>query len=397
MASLSRKKSASHPVLKVRDIESVLSDLKERLEEDGFPQAQGFLPDADVVYKGTRKDKPQSKKKYKKNAYYYHRFGKYKKSGDPWRPERRERVKYNYDKVSLISEFKEVNVDLVRSIALKERRINSILSTEIVKGIGINDAGEGRLYILESKCSTYVKIGRTINDPKMRLSDYSKKHALEGELRLHAAFPTSLVNQVEKDVHSRLKHKRRLIGTGARELFDVNADYASELIKNVLLRYNNIEFVNHVINTNVRLREEIKELENSKRKAENSLKNQFKRYLKNKSQERYEEIKNLEEYLSLSNYRKIVTRIPMRKGRNNLSQDYSLIQIAAGRGLAMTFILIIPMFALKAIVDPILELGIPSYAAMLFIGGLAGGLHSAKARYGAVRSRFEELCSQQAT
>ena len=302
-------------IIHLRDVQELIDEVTAGFSSSNLSVNLDSFFNAEKLHRAIQGHKTKTYKPSKPNNYYYHKYGKYKKEGDPWRYERKPKVIYNNEFSKFTSEFKEVDVSLVRKAAALGSRANELFETEIlttVRGLR-HDSERGFVYVLNSSETNISKIGMTKNSAHQRLKDYVATHQLQGNWSVYAVFPTHFVSKVEREAHDKFSHLRISTDTGARELFRVSPDRAEIEIKKILSQYNKQSFVSRVTSVNGELRRMINERNLIRSELIKSLNSQILNYLSAKNAESRDFDVRHREYESKPLHQKIFTPKPIKK------------------------------------------------------------------------------------
>ena len=298
-----------------QDVEELVADLKldftSANSSNDLPEF--FRPE--VLHRAIQGHKTINYKPSNPNSYYYHNYGRHKKSGDQWRFERKPKFTHNRDYSNFVNEFKEVDVSLIIQAASLGGRANELFENDVLKTVrGLrSDSERGFIYILSSTETGVSKIGMTKNSAHQRLRDYVSTHQLKGNWIVFAVFPTEFVSKVEREAHDFFSTKRVSTATGARELFQVSPEIAEREIQKILRQYNKDVFIRKVSLVNSKLRSTICERNRVRSELIESLNSQIFEYTRAKNAEAADFLKRREEYEALPLHKKIFFQTPIQK------------------------------------------------------------------------------------
>lgn len=271
------------------------------------------------ILKAIQPSKVKHYKKSRKNNFYYYNYGRFKKSGDQYRPKTKPtKVTKSYERREAEEEYLEVELSYIRKYLDLTEAANAIFEKQNIKKIrGIkNIDDEGFIYVFSNSEKTITKIGRTKKFPHRRLTDYVKTHQLEGDWSMDYFFPTQFVSRVEFAAHSIFENKRLNLSTGARELFNMDPASAKTCIENILTEFNDKNFVASAISFSNELHDALAERRLVREKIIKKIKKQITNYVEAKTNEERSYRERLEKYERLPMLKRVISRKPKLNRQN---------------------------------------------------------------------------------
>ena len=220
--------------------------------------------DVDALVDVIRPPKPFS---MEESAYYYD-INKYKYE---------KRIK----KISLAKlYFEGIDLNNFKALALLRKKSKKLYESKIIGWNNPSKADDdGWIYCYHKHGK--VKIGKTTVSNKAaynRLKQYTKHYDLGEGWQMHGVFQTKHCSKVEQQIFDILKQKKADHPKGAKELFNVSAEYANNIIMEVLKKYNDPVFCSQIKAHLKVFRGQITKMKSLKNKIENELNDQIKRW-----------------------------------------------------------------------------------------------------------------------